>query len=282
MNFAIAGLGYIAEKHIAVIKDLGGDLKCAVDPFYPNGILDKYFLDCTYTKSWSVFEAYLHSMEIEYLVICSPSFLHHEHILAGQRAGCKIICEKPLFHSLYPVKEIKGEVYTILQLRYSKYVDMIKPIGNHIYITYHTPRGNWYSHSWKKDPELSGGLLMNIGVHLFDLMLHKYGVNFDRLRLYKNNETEATGSFMIGDISIFWDLSIDKSKQMVRDINSVRLFDANDPIGTENLHKKAYLEIMKGEGIEVKDALHSLRLVEAYNQMEPEYKSKDSGFINSI
>ena len=37
-----------------------------------------------------------------------------------------------------------------------------------IFINYITPRGNWYDYSWKTDETKSGGILLNIGIHLFD------------------------------------------------------------------------------------------------------------------
>ena len=38
-----------------------------------------------------------------------------------------------------------------------------------------TPRGNWYKYSWKGDENKSGGLLYNIGIHLFDLINFLFG-----------------------------------------------------------------------------------------------------------
>ena len=38
-----------------------------------------------------------------------------------------------------------------------------------------TARGPWYDVSWKGSEERSGGLVTNIGIHLFDLLLWMFG-----------------------------------------------------------------------------------------------------------
>ena len=42
-------------------------------------------------------------------------------------------------------------------------------------MSYITRRGRWYHSSWKGSEEKSGGLAMNIGIHLFDMMLWVFG-----------------------------------------------------------------------------------------------------------
>ncbi len=42
-------------------------------------------------------------------------------------------------------------------------------------LTYITGRGHWYAVSWKGSEERSGGVVTNIGVHFFDLLLWLFG-----------------------------------------------------------------------------------------------------------
>ena len=42
-------------------------------------------------------------------------------------------------------------------------------------LSYITRRGPWYQVSWKGDPQKSGGVAMNIGIHFFDLLLWLFG-----------------------------------------------------------------------------------------------------------
>ena len=41
--------------------------------------------------------------------------------------------------------------------------------------TYITARGRWYDVSWKGDDERSGGIVTNIGIHFFDLLVWLFG-----------------------------------------------------------------------------------------------------------
>ena len=44
-----------------------------------------------------------------------------------------------------------------------------------IELTYVTRRGPWYHQSWKGNPERSGTLAMNIGIHFFDMLMWLFG-----------------------------------------------------------------------------------------------------------
>ena len=49
-------------------------------------------------------------------------------------------------------------------------------------LDYITSRGPWYDISWKGDEEKSGGILFNIGIHFFDMLIHIFGPAIDDLR----------------------------------------------------------------------------------------------------
>ena len=51
-------------------------------------------------------------------------------------------------------------------------------------IKYFTYRGNWYFKSWKNTKNHSGGLLVNIAIHFFDILLWIFG-DLKKLKLQK-------------------------------------------------------------------------------------------------
>ena len=55
-NFALIGIGYIAEKHLRAIKETGNNLLAALDPHDSVGILDEYFPNCEYFSDHARFE----------------------------------------------------------------------------------------------------------------------------------------------------------------------------------------------------------------------------------
>ena len=118
------------------------------------------------------------------MIICSPSYLHFDHIQKGLLSNTNVIVEKPpLLHSsefnkiLKTEKKTKKNCYCIFQLREDKRLISlknkikIKNKINQVKINYYTKRGKWYEKSWKGNKKLSGGLLINIGIHFVDILL---------------------------------------------------------------------------------------------------------------
>ncbi len=193
-TFALIGAaGYIAPKHLRAIKDTGNILFAAMDIADSVGVLDSYFPNANFFTEFERFERYLEKLKhncggVDYLVICTPNYLHDSHIRCGLRLGAKVICEKPLTVKPHNLTE-SDDVYTIAQMRLHPETDRIKEYlktrslntkrGNsaryYVEVDYITPRGNWYDYSWKGMEEKSGGLIYNIGIHLLDLMVHLFG-----------------------------------------------------------------------------------------------------------
>ncbi len=124
-------------------------------------------------------------MEIDYLNICSPNYLHDAHIRTALRVGADALCEKPLVLNPWNVaalQEMEADtgqrVWAILQLRvHPALIDLREKIQQEhrqakyeLQLTCLTSRGHWYLRSWKGDIEKSGRLATNIGVHFFDML----------------------------------------------------------------------------------------------------------------
>ena len=101
-------------------------------------------------------------MQIDYLTICSPNYLHDAHIRLALRIGANIICEKPLVINPWNLdalqtleKESGCKVNTVLQLRLHPSLlalkNRLKKTDHkvNVVLTYITTRGKWYNYSWK-------------------------------------------------------------------------------------------------------------------------------------
>lgn len=260
MKFAIAGIGYIAIKHLNAIKSIGGDLLYAHDIRDSVGILDSYFPKAKFFIDIDKFKKVIN--EVDYLVICTPNYTHIGYIeLAGDT---KVICEKPLVLTTSEYERIKDvDVNVILQLRYNK---IPKCEDKKIVIDYCTPRGDWYFSSWKNFKFKSGGLITNIGIHLFDLMVYNFG-KYSNSKLFYSSDKIAEGFFNAGEKEIFWKLSIHEKYGMKRTINGYPL-DIKE-INGKDLHTLSYEEIINGKGFKKEDVLESIKLVEEYRRMIP-------------
>jgi len=248
MQFALAGVGFIAQKHLESIKAIGGDLVAAYDIRDSVGILDSYFPNAEFFTDADEFEEYIKG--VDYLSICTPNHTHLDFLKMGERIGAETICEKPLVLSEDEF-DLFNDSNVILQLRL--HPELNKITGDRINIDYVTPRGKWYFKSWKGNPQLSGGILMNIGVHLFDLMIYKFGKPHSS-KLHYLGKDSASGQFYAGDTEINWNLSL-KGDKIVRNINGVILDSPKE------LHIESYKEILNNKGFKKKDIYLTTKLI---------------------
>src|SRR5438445_2323159 len=229
-NFALTGAaGYIAPRHLEAIKDTGNRLVAAVDPHDAVGILDRYSFDVRFFTEFERFDRHLEKLRrgpaadrVQYLSICSPNYLHDAHIRLALRIGADAICEKPLVinpWNLDALKELEeetgGRVHTVLQLRLHpqlmalrerllKQTDTIHDVS----LTYVTSRGRWYDVSWKGSDERSGGLVTNIGIHFFDLLLWLFGPP-EACEVHVRAPHRVGGFLELERASVRWFLSTD-------------------------------------------------------------------------
>ena len=285
MNFAIVGLGFISERHIKAIKNIGGRLSCVCDidkskidiiPFcYDVKNIYGFVFIPTFFQDWKEMMRSRVFKKVDYVVILTPNHLHFEMIKEARKRGKKVICEKPLVTSMDELAVLieDKEIYTTLQLRYGYPIMKKKrsPSFNEIYMNIEVHRGDWYYKSWKVDKELSGGLLFNIGIHYFDLLLSEFpDLKVTEVSEYDDRRME--GKLECTEARIKWrlriDASIDKQKRELVfrgkepiDLTHFSYGLAKTKVDFENLHVKVYEDIMKGKGIRSKDLIKVTKLV---------------------
>lgn len=288
-NFALIGIGYIAEKHLRAIKETGNELLAALDPHDSVGILDEYFPNCEYFSDHARFERHIAkaqfqntSNKIDYFSICSPNYLHDSHIRLALNSGANVICEKPLVINpwnldlLEKLEETsKLSIFTVLQLRLHpeilklKKEQQLSKTKKDITLSYISARGKWYQHSWKGNIEKSGGILVNIGIHFFDMLLWIYGP-VKHFEVYEYSDTKASGYLELANANVKWFLSIDKSdlpKNVIEQNNSTYRSITIDnkelefSQGFKNLHTEVYREIFLNGGNRISESRPSIELV---------------------
>lgn len=244
MKFALIGAaGYIAPKHMEAIKVLGSELVCALDPHDSVGVLDSYFPECKFFTEFERYDRFLELNRIDYVSICSPNYMHDAHIRHAISKGCKVICEKPIVINMRNAYFGEAsQIHPILQLRYhpelDAFKDACKGYEGEVYATMHSPRGCWYEYSWKGSQEKSGGIEVNIGIHMLDLLTYVF-----------EDRNPVT-------ISLSTDMDVKPEKSIVAGENRI---DLNCD---KNLHIDAYRAILAGRGFAEKDALPSIKLAE--------------------
>lgn len=288
-NFVIIGsAGYIAPKHLKAIKETNNQLIASVDKNDSVGILDSFFPKAAFFTEFERFDRFIDKTRragtnIDYVVVCSPNYLHDAHIRFGLRIGADVICEKPLVLNPWNVvglteieRETRHRVNTILQLRlHPKIIALREKIRENplqffnIELTYITSRGLWYYTSWKGDVNKSGGVATNIGIHFFDMLLWLFGPEIENI-VHIHAHDRAAGILKFKRATVQWFLSINE-KTLPANIQTEgkRIFRSLKLNGEEfefsegftDLHTLSYQEILKGNGFSLLDSLPAIQLV---------------------
>ncbi len=296
-KFAITGVaGFIAPRHLKAIKEIGGNLVVAQDPFDSVGILDSYFPHCAFTTSFEELEQRLAANDIDYLSICTPNYLHKDHSIRGLQYGCNVICEKPLVlnvDDIYKLKENEeeygGKIYTILQLRHHPAIIALREKVSatqdnkrfKVDLKYITSRGQWYFASWKGDVTRSGGLATNIGIHFFDMLIWVFGSVVENKVLSSSVDT-VSGMLSLEKADVKYILSVNEAllpeeivakgkrtfRTLVMDGEKVDFSD-----GFSELHTEIYRQILAGKGFGLEDAIPSIKLLENIRQQQQQFAS---------
>jgi len=280
-KFALIGAsGFIAPKHFNAIKQTGNELKIIHDLNDTVGKIDSFFTDTYFTLNFNEFKKYLKQNKLDYLVICSPNYLHYKFIKIGLKNKMDVICEKPLVLKSSQLKKIKAlekkfkkKVNCIMQLRLDhrliSKINFYKKKKNYLDISvkYITTRGNWFLKSWKGDTKKSGGLTTNIGIHLFDFLIYNFGQPLKSSLKYNSNKT-AKGELLFDNAKVTWLISVDKSLLPKNSkLNSYRkMIIEGEMIDLSNkftdLHTQSYKYILKDKGYGVEEVRDSLELCE--------------------
>lgn len=202
LNFGLIGKGYISKYHINAIENLNHNLVSIYDPFLSN-----------LQKVEDLFK-----YNLDYVVICSPTNFHYEHVKLALKNNVKIICEKPLFPPWIPLFD-NNDINIVLQYEYCNLPDT----ANLLEVT--MVRDEEYFKTWKGNSFYTGGIFYNLFIHYFMISI-------------------KTGARFVGKI-------LHEGTQ-VRKLDNIDL----TKIDTIELYTKMYNEIISGNGRKPKDIFY--------------------------
>jgi len=250
-KFAIIGKGFIYNLHEEAIAKVGGRIVEVVDssngPDAWKEMVKKTTADC--------------------IVILAPNYLHFEMAKFSAENRKMVLCEKPLTMKSEEAKTLARypNIFTVCQLRYhpsaEKLKSEIKKDKNYqIEMDISVHRDEDYWKSWKGTKDKSGGILFNLGIHYFDLLLYLFGKPLEistKLLTDKEGEGVIKGKNYLCN----WKISAQAPKD-----GQCRLFKVNsinyDFSGKENLHFYVYKDLLEEKGITPQEALKSIELIE--------------------
>lgn len=257
MKFVIIGTGFIFRKHLAAIKETGGEIIDVCDITHGRG------------EEWLKL---VKNREADCAVILTPNYLHYPVALAASDAKKIVLCEKPLAIKSEHAKDLakRDKIFVVQQLRYHpeviKLQQNISPgIKYDINIDASVYRDQHYFDGWKGDFEKSGGPLFTFGVHYFELLLHLFG---PALEAKMDNFDGKTGQGVIrgANYDCKWRVSVGApfgENKRFFNVNGISLNLSNrENLAEEDLHKFVYQDLLRGKGITSKDALPAIELIE--------------------
>jgi UDP-N-acetyl-2-amino-2-deoxyglucuronate dehydrogenase len=284
----IGAAGFVAPRHMQAIRAIGGEVKAAFDLHDSVGVIDEYFPDAGFFVEFERFERHLEALrrrgeKLDWISVCSPNHLHDAHCRFSLRADADVICEKPLvldprdLDGLAALEATTGRrIFTLLQLRLHPGIATMKarlaaragkPLR--VELTHIASRGPWYHSSWKGKEEMSGGVATNIGIHLFDALIHVFGsptVSIVHLR----DPSRAAGFLTFEGAAIRWFVSVDRKDlpPEAKGRSTFRAIAIDDEAvdftdGFADLHSRSYEEIMAGRGYGLAAARPAIELTAA-------------------
>lgn len=181
IRIAIVGFGRIGKVHYTHLKDNRDYKVTHVFDTYA-GALD----DFTISDSVEFIDDYATILEddtVDAVLICTPTNLHPEMIMAAAKAKKHIFCEKPIglnMEQILAVKEVVEESGVIFQLGFNRRFDQDFLKINRELAKIGTP------HVLKitsRDPgmppidyvKVSGGIFMDMAIHDFDMARYMFG-----------------------------------------------------------------------------------------------------------
>ena len=197
--------GFVAPRHLKAIKDTATGWSPPSIRTTRSASSTRYSFDVRFFTEIERFDRHLEKLRrgpeaerVHYVSICSPNYLHDAHIRLALRVGrrtrsarsrssstrgistrCRSSSRRPAGAST-PCCSC-GCIPQLIALR-----DRLRGERGRrsttCALTYVTARGRWYDVSWKGSEERSGGIVTNIGIHFFDLLLWLFGPACRRAR----------------------------------------------------------------------------------------------------
>lgn len=187
MKFVIIGCGLIAGSHANAIRDCKGVKLAAVCGRRKETAFK--FAEEYGCRAYTDVETMLDEIKPDAAVICTPTYLHAEHVEQCAKRNIHVLCEKPLERNplecrrLLDAAESGGIIFMTAQVVrfWAGYVEiksmLEKDLAGEIYMMHLrrvSHRSEQYS-QWIFDPHLGGGAMGDMLVHDVDYLRYAVG-----------------------------------------------------------------------------------------------------------
>lgn len=141
-------------------------------------------------RTFDSIEALLGGADVDAIDVCTPTYLHEEHVLAAVKAGKDIFCEKPLAltnESCERMVSAAGNAGVKLQVghvvRFWPDLQVVKSVldsgrlGKPVWASARrlSAPAIWAWQGWLQDPARSGGAILDLHIHDLDFLTWMLG-----------------------------------------------------------------------------------------------------------
>lgn len=187
IRIGVLGCGYFGGEFARAIKEMDGAELAAV--YSPGKSSERLSQELGCRRAESV-EEIMADGSIGAVIVATPNYLHHEHVVAAAKAGKHVFCEKPFALNAEEAKEMvkacREARVTLMVGHIMHFYQGISRVKEMIaggffgdILTMHVERTGWEQKktevSWKKMQDKSGGHLFH-HIHEIDIMQWIMGV----------------------------------------------------------------------------------------------------------
>lgn len=182
------GMGNVHYKNYQYVDD------CEVVAIVGNGTND-----IDNAKAWGLplyesIDELVNHEEVDVIDVCTPTFLHYDHVMQGLKHNKDVICEKPLTlkkklaQAMFDyAKEQSCHLYVAHVVQFTRQTQILKEVINSKqygevldgYFERLSAVPKWAVNSWLLDKEKSGLIPFDLHVHDLDVIVSLFGVSKD-------------------------------------------------------------------------------------------------------
>lgn len=240
LNIAVVGVGHIGSQHAKHADNLG-NLVAVCDIKKDKAMTTAETYSCS--SYFSLDELLSHEKTLDLVAVCTPNGLHAEHSIKALKAGCNVLCEKPMATTvhdcermIHTAEETNRRLFIVKQNRFNPPVKALKKVieegrlGKILNIQvncfWNRTREYYAGSDWRGKMQMDGGTLFTQYSHFIDLLYWLVG-DVEDVRAFTQN-------YLHKDVVEFEDTGV------------VVLRFANGALGTINFTINSFGKNMEG------------------------------------